>query len=318
MWKIYTLMVIFFVSSCGQNLPPNFKADIDQNQRVKLNVGQELVPKVDILFVIDNSGSMSGHQVHLKNQIQYYANEILKIPSIDFHIGVLGSDYLNGFTRPYLTRKTPNVLETLKLNLLLGSSGKSIEKFFDPVYLALNPSFRTGRSSSFLRKRATLNLIFITDTDDQSKEISATSFYNFLLGLKQDSAKVITFAAIIKKSSCSGEYSSHNIRRLKQFIHTSRGKSVNLCSNYAVELIELAKKVVREAFTFKLKEVPIYESIVLSYGTTIIPRSITEGWSYNPKTVSIRIAAKFFKKLGNQNIIQKLQLSYKRARPGDL
>lgn len=307
---------MFFVNSCGQFLPPNFKASIDQNERVKVSVGEELVPKVDILFVIDNSGSMSSHQVHFKNQIEYYANEILKIAAIDFHIAVLGSDYMNGFSGSYLTRKTPNVLALLKNNLLLGASGGATEKFFDPVYVALKNN--SNQQGVFLRKEAALNLIFITDTDDQSEISSASSFYNFLLNLKQEDTKIITFAALIKNSSCRGERTSQNILRLQQFIYLSHGRSVNLCSNYAAELIEMAKKVVRQAFVFKLKEVPIYESILLFYGKTKIPRSVTEGWSYNPKTVSIRISPNFFKNRPNQNIIKKIQLSYKRARPGDL
>lgn len=316
MWKIYILSVMFFVNSCGQLLPPNLKASIDQNERVKLSIGQELTPIVDILFVIDNSGSMGRHQVHLKNQIEYYANEILKITAIDFHIAILGSDSTNGFLKPYLTRKTPNILSVLKHSLLLGSKGSAVEKFFDPVYLALNNT--STALDSFLRKEATLNLIFITDTDDQSSIISPAPFYNFLLNLKKEDTRIITFAALITKATCDGEQPSQNIIRLKHFMYISDGKTVNLCSDYATELIELAKKVVRQAFTFRLKEVPIYESIVLSYGKKIIPRSVTKGWSYNPKTVSIRIAPDFFKSLANQNIVKKLQLSYKRARPGDL
>lgn len=316
MWKIYILLIMLLVNSCDQLLPPNLKAKIDQNERVKLNVGRELIPKVDILFVIDNSGSMSSHQIHLKNQIEYYANEILKITAIDFHIAVLGSDSVRGLSNAYLTRSTPNVINLLKQSLLLGSSGSAVEKFFEPVYSALK--YNTYAPNSFLRKDATLNLIFITDTDDQSEGLSSIQFYNFLLNIKQDSTQIITFSALIVDSICKGERTADDISRLKQFMHISQGTVVNLCSDYAQSLITLAKKVVRQSLVFKLTEVPIYESIILSYGSVTVPRSIDEGWSYNPKTVSIRLSPNFFQKMSEQNIIGKIQISYKKARPGDL
>ncbi|MBE8221909.1 MAG: VWA domain-containing protein [Bdellovibrionales bacterium] len=315
MLKIYIFAIMFFINSCGQLLPPNLKANIDQNQRVKLTIGEELVPKIDILFVIDNSGSMGSHQLNLKNQIEYYANEILKISAINFRIAILGSDSLRGFDKPYLTRKTPNVLGVLKSSLLIGSRGGAIEKFFAPVYEALN--IASNNNKVFLRQDAALNLIFITDTDDQSK-ISVTEFYNFLLSLKKEDSKIITFAALIKNSKCRGERSHDKITKLNNLISISGGTTVDLCSGYSLELIELAKKVVRQAFVFKLKEVPIYESIVLYYGNKIIPRSTDKGWSYNPKTVSIRISTYFFKNLPKNHALEKLKLSYRRARPSDL
>lgn len=315
MHKLSLLIVVFFLNSCGELLPPNLKANIDQNERVKLSVGKELIPQVDILFVIDNSGSMGSHQINLKNQIEHYANEILKITAIDFHIAVLGSDSLSGLKSPYLTRNTPNLLSLLKQNLLLGTSGSPTEKFFDPVYLFLKSSLN---NTTFLRKDAALNLIFITDTDDQSAEIDAAPFYNFLLNLKGSDTQIITFAALVKNSFCKGELPADRIIRFKQFMAMSQGQTVNLCSNYAQDLIALAKKVVRQSLVFKLVEVPIYESIILTYGPVIVPRSSDEGWSYNPDNVSIRVSPNFFKKVAEQNIIGKIQISYKKARPGDL
>lgn len=316
MKKIYVLLLMLFLNSCGQSLPPNLKAKIDQNKRVKLNIGEELTPKVDILFVIDNSGSMSTHQIHLKNQIEYYANEILKITAIDFHIDVLGSDANRALDGLHLTRKTPNFLAVLKRRLLIGATGGGVEKFFSPVHTALKQ--QVNGQGTFLRENAALNLIFITDTDDQSANISPQRFYNFLLSLKKKAAKIITFAALIKKPSCRGELPSSQITLLPTFIRFTNGVTVDLCSGYSRSLIELAEKVVRQALVFKLKEVPIYESIYLSYGTMQIPRDVDKGWSYNPETVSIRISPNFFKEVARKKIKGKLQLSYKKARPSDL
>lgn len=317
MSKIYLLISLFFLNSCNQLLPPNLKPSIDQNKKIKVNIDQELVPRADILFVIDNSGSMYRHQTHLKNQIKHYANEILKITALDFHISVVGTDYVNFASSPvYLTRRTPDLLDTLKQKLLIGTSGSGIEKLFESAYTALNLAHRGTKP--FLRKDAVLNLIFITDTDDQSQKWSPNLFYNFLLKIKQEAKKIISFSVLVNSLNCSGERTSGNIIKLKKFARISHGTVVDLCSRYAEELIVLAKTLVRQSLVFRLKEVPIYESIVVFYGNVIIPRNIKKGWSYNPETVSIRIASDFLKEMAKQGLSGKIKLSYKKARARDL
>lgn len=56
-----------------------------QANSVKINVRSE----VDVVFVIDDSGSMRAHQANLINNIQSFANGFSRNNLIDFHIGVL-------------------------------------------------------------------------------------------------------------------------------------------------------------------------------------------------------------------------------------
>ena len=48
----------------------------------------EYDPRVDILFIIDNSKSMANHQTNLSNNIPKFVAAFKEIKSIDFHIGV--------------------------------------------------------------------------------------------------------------------------------------------------------------------------------------------------------------------------------------
>jgi hypothetical protein len=44
-------------------------------------------PRVDILFVIDDSASMKAHQENLSRNVKSFVNELAKVKAIDFHIG---------------------------------------------------------------------------------------------------------------------------------------------------------------------------------------------------------------------------------------
>ena len=49
-------------------------------------------PKVDILFVVDDSGSMSNHQTNLSSNIGRFLEAFFGRVSIDYHIGVVSTD----------------------------------------------------------------------------------------------------------------------------------------------------------------------------------------------------------------------------------
>lgn len=56
-------------------------------------------PLVDILFVIDDSGSMGQKQNILSKNSELFIDQFLKIKSIDYHIGVTSSsvNYLKSY-----------------------------------------------------------------------------------------------------------------------------------------------------------------------------------------------------------------------------
>ncbi len=48
-------------------------------------------PKVDMLFVVDNSGSMSDEQAMLADSFQTFIDQFM-LRNVDFHIGIITTD----------------------------------------------------------------------------------------------------------------------------------------------------------------------------------------------------------------------------------
>ena len=83
--------------------------------------------EADILFVIDDSGSMAKHQNRLKDNVDLFIQEISAFSFIDFHFGVITSNiYSSSSTksrngnlvvrngRAFVDKSTPNLESEIK------------------------------------------------------------------------------------------------------------------------------------------------------------------------------------------------------------
>lgn len=167
------LFIGVFLLSCGMGkynkLVPN-EDYAEKLSKISNNYKADLQSKVDVLFVVDDSGSMGSHQERISRQIYRFINVFKNVP-LDYHIGVtttsMGfgsggsssgySGYSGGYNRPgtyrinasgrlitgeggdisgdvkYIKRDTKDGLKKLSSYLKVGSSGSSIECLFLPV-----------------------------------------------------------------------------------------------------------------------------------------------------------------------------------------
>ncbi|MBL8949756.1 MAG: VWA domain-containing protein, partial [Myxococcaceae bacterium] len=160
------------------------------------------VRKVDILWVIDSSGSMAPKQERLAQQFNAFINQlVIANPPIDFHIAVISTDTddpltrgelrtwtLNGFTGNYIACSplatggvscntqaantdagTSSAVSAFDQMGRVGTSGSAQERGLYAAYLALtNPVNISGATEKFVRQDAALYVVFVTDEDDSS------------------------------------------------------------------------------------------------------------------------------------------------------
>lgn len=139
--------------------------------------------KLDILFVVDNSGSMRAFQQRLANNFNSFIQNFVT-KNYDYHIAVTASDaYLAGanfrnnpvysrFKRPSATPNfpiisstTPNPIAAFIANTdAVGDTGSGDERAFSSFKAALENTSNAG----FLRPGAFLSVIILSDEDDFS------------------------------------------------------------------------------------------------------------------------------------------------------
>ncbi len=194
--KLSLTLSIFFVSGCYNGDKTLIPRQPYTPEEVQEGYNISVKPKVDILFVIDDSGSMGVAQDKVAKNVSLFTAAMNKNLFLDYQIGVIstsfGNDGYSDYTKisgklqgnpKIISRTTVDGLKKLETNIKnIGTMGSSSEKFFDPLQIAIDPALNLN--PGFLRSDAFFVLIIITDTKDQSEIASGFKVVNSLIGLK--------------------------------------------------------------------------------------------------------------------------------------
>jgi hypothetical protein len=258
-------------------IPPDTRVPQQQFPWVTLDGGEsdtEFNPRVDILFVTDNSDSMKTAQENLTTNIDRFTNEIFKNKQIDYHIGVISTwddsaefsknkkdTYGIGelrfaktkggqqLTKRYVDRSDePSTLsETLKIGVApLAEGGPENEVFFSPLLAALEKTGRGAANEEFFRQDAQLVVIFMTDADEyEHSTATAQQVVDAMVASKGgNAAKVSAYGVLVKANA--PETSKDWMLRIHPKYHPecfdfdAKGKAKNngKCSPFAPEKLK--------------------------------------------------------------------------------
>jgi hypothetical protein len=256
---------------------------------------QEEIPILDIIFVIDNSGSMSVFQGELSNQMTSFMNVFLS-SGADFHLGFITTDrgYLqcsgvvcwidNSFATP--VDWTQGVISQISIGGSAYEKGIEMAKrFFE------NSDYDTGGApgTSFWRDDATSVIIYVSDEPDFS--VGGWSAYtSFFDSLKPDVDMVRHFAVIGDHPTGCG-FQWNTIWRTVAFgsgywdmTQRYNGEWYSICAtDWGNQMQDLANTVTTRT-RFALEEPdPIESSIVVKINGQIT----NTGWQYDPVSNSV-------------------------------
>lgn len=264
--------------------------------RVEIHV-QPQISELDVLFVVDDSGSMQIHQQNLIKNIPALTKAALT-HGVHVHAGVTTttSECMAGLPVDKCGGKfagKPNVadskqvdfLTTLSRNLNVGSYGSGDERPFLTAISALSEPVMSMDHKNFYRPLANLAVVILTDADDQSVNQSPESFVNFLQGLKAD-PKLVSLSIInapMADANCSKDDRNQG-DKLERAAHSMNGKQISLCApDFGAQLGELGAGLVRGVTQeIPLTAVPDMSSIRVTYGSTeLVGGDIHRGWVYD-------------------------------------
>jgi hypothetical protein len=177
---------------------------------------QLTTPKVDILWTIDNSGSMGDNQAALVQNFPVFMNYFLN-SGLDYHIGVTSTDIDTNYNGSqgklrkigganYIEPETQNPIGVFTAMAGMGTTGSGNEKGTGGTYDCLEvdrDTFNTG----FYRDEASLHTIIISDEPDSTPAnvIPHDEFVYWYDDLK-DTASERTFSGIIDQGTYGREY----------------------------------------------------------------------------------------------------------------
>lgn len=185
--------------------------DVTQEDQIM----QVTSPRVDILWMIDNSGSMSNEQTDLTENFPQFMDFFVG-SGLDYHIGVTSSDLDGNYNGSrgklvvvagvkYIDPDIANPIEMFASMATLGTSGSSTEQGTGAVFDALEVE-RDRANAGFWRDESAIHTIVISDEPDLTRAniIGRDEFVGWYSGLKE-AAGDRTFSSIVD-ATVGGKY----------------------------------------------------------------------------------------------------------------
>ncbi len=251
---------------------------------------QESKDKVDILFVVDNSGSMMEEQTSLGQNFAAFMAAAQQ-SNVDWRIAVTTTGIqaspggwavcpggaeggeagrffpVDGSSPRILTPQTANVAQVFAHNVKVGVCHWD-EQGLEAAYRALSQPLASSASApgtpftadgnaGFLREDAKLAIIIISDEEDFSPQ--PVSFYEtFFKALKNNDPNMLSISAIVTPANigtCPTGVSSGN--RYIQLAGSTNGVVDSICTqNWAASLNQIGDNIYGPAKRFPLSQQP--------------------------------------------------------------
>ncbi|WP_223634822.1 choice-of-anchor D domain-containing protein [Corallococcus sp. EGB] len=279
---------------------------------------QQAEARVDVLFVVDNSGSMMEEQQSLGENFAAFLSAATAA-KVDYRIGVTTTGLdpspggwsecpggaqggengrlfpVDGSSPRIITPETPNAAAVFANNTNVGVCHWN-EQGLDAAYRALSDPLlynlddpRTPQpndgNGGFLREDAKLTIIALSDEEDFSSQ--PVSFYEtYFLALKGNDPSKVSFNAVVGPedlTTCTTASSSGT--RYMELAHKLNGVVDSICTpNWAASLEKLSESAFGPNRAFSLTEVPSDPGAIR---VRVDGAPVTAGWSYDARANAV-------------------------------
>lgn len=274
-------------------------ADLDNRDGRTTHTFSWTAPTADVLFVIDDSCSMSEEQQSLAGAFRVMSAFFDQV-GFDWHVGVVSTDMdLNNADAghlvtmggaAYLHAATPDPDDLFAAMVQMGTGGSATEQGRNAAYTAIELE-RFGANAGFYRDDAQLAIIVLSDEEDQSGNIpiSTDQFIHWLTQLKPTLGDVSFTSIVTPSSQCpTGFTEGTQYTRVTKAVG---GVSWNICNDdYAVPLGMVVDRYLFTSDAWVLAREPDPATLIVTLingeHTERLPR---KDWTYGEGDNAVRL-----------------------------
>lgn len=317
-----TVALTSLITGCGSNT--GFTLDGEQTV-FRQSVSRTQV-KVDILWVIDNSGSMETSQQNIANNFQSFIEKFqqtnfdyqMAVTTTDAYRSNLVSDPNQAYTLArfrdgtdatshtgvtVINRDTPDLENTFITNILQGTMGSGDERGMESLKTAL--SFQDNLNEPFPRADALLAVIMVTDEEDGSTMAADPGndpdwfqdkdYFDFLKQVTNSTDTNLNFMVNtigILDQTCldqlTATFSGRAIAsRDIALSDKTGGYKGSLCDDFTNVLSGISDSIIEKSTAFKLSRQPALDTMVVKVDGVEIPQDPVNGWTYDENTMLV-------------------------------
>lgn len=291
------------LTACG-DASPTFGL-LPEKDSFRQGASKTLNNQLDILWVIDNSGSMQPFQDELSNGVNSFINDFVTY-GYDFHLATTtteayrpGKDqfFAGNSSNPQhiLTSSTPDLINQFKLNAKPGTSGSGNEQGMASIEAALNSQHNQG----FLRDESFMAIIILSDEEDNSPKTNDQhiDYLDTLTGTTGGYRRYnVSNISVLDLNNCTGHAVSEVGQRYQDLSAATDGITADICEDDYTNLLgEIQTKITTLSTQFYLSRFPVPETIVIKlsqtcngvYETVPFDQTQTNGWYYRVESNAI-------------------------------
>jgi hypothetical protein len=243
---------------------------------------------IDILWVMDNSGTMSEEQENVVANLSSFV-DVLDGFGADWQVGVVttsaddGDDGAGQLVGPILTPLTADVATAFASEVDVGVNGDINEEGLRAMELATSDPLITTTNAGFLRQGADLAVVILSDEDDHS-DGSTDDFTNYLTGLKGEGRARLSAVVGQLPAGCASPYAAADpAERYLAVSEATGGIQDSICrDDFSQTMKALALNALGLKDTFQLLLVPEPSTIEVRLDGVLLYNRPVNGWQYDP------------------------------------
>jgi hypothetical protein len=276
-------------------------------------------PKIDVLFCVDNSGSMSDNQQILADSFSGFINGFMNA-GLDFHVGIITSDVDSNNTSywrtrlpdyqganrgllltryssdRYLTQNTSGLVSKFEDNARVGIKGSGREQCLNSFLYAMEDSaLRAGGwNHGFFREDSLLSFVVVSDENEdiqngETIEARVARLKARVAAISGVASRGSRFDFIINKNypapataPAAGQIQFYPERYLKA-AQILNAQTFDIARNFSSDLLTISSGMVQQAtreFTLAKRPAPV-SSLVVKIDGQVIPADAVNGYIYH-------------------------------------
>lgn len=239
---------------------------------------------VDILWVMDDSGSMSEERDNVIANVSRFVG-VLNGFAADWQVGVVttSAETTGGaIVGTVVTAYDSNVERSFADRLDVGSFGDREEQGLLAMELAISDDLLNGANAGLVRDSADLAVIVLSDEDDQSPD-APSDYVSTLRSFKGEGRSRLSAVVGQLPEGCASPYAAADAaERYLEVATSTEGVQASICrEDFGDTMKALALNALGLQDTFVLGHVPEPTTIEVRLDGVLLHERAENGWTYD-------------------------------------
>lgn len=235
----------------------------------------------DVLFVIDDSASMSEEQGALSLAISAFLDAV-EDTSADWRLGVTTTtvvdDDAGTFATPFVTADQADAGQVAAEALLVGTQGDRDERGLQAALLALD-----GRNGDFRRDGARLEVVFVSDEDDHSDAGVDDYLYPLETMAGPGGLRLHGVFGDLPEGCASPTGAADPAHRYAEAVTLADGWVESICASSFADFMHRVGLDTAEMYErFLLSRLPDTDTLLVKVNQAVVESDEVDGWTYDP------------------------------------